>query len=208
MTIALLDDFNRSNGAPGSNWGAAISTYSLPDISGNELDWPAFPSAYWAAQQFAADQGAQCYLGTVVESQYFLLRLTNPGGGAEVGYVVYGSWGGSTPAEAWRMTNGIANQTSLGFANGIMAVTDKWMRATVEGTSLKLYGGTDGVNWNLRQTWTDGNITGAGYIGIFNPNNVTPGTIDNFGGGDLNDTAPAGDAGPKVLITQANRQVW
>ena len=184
-SLPTLDDFNRANGAPGANWGAAISTYSLPNIVGNALDFPQFPSAYWAATTFPANQGSQIQVVPPAEGAYLILRLTNPNTGSESCYSVYGSYAGSFPAEAWKMTAGIPTMTSLGFANGIMQATDKWLQATAVGTTISLYGGSDGSTWNLRQTWTDSAVSSSGYIGVWMSNNVWPGTVDNFGGGSL-----------------------
>lgn len=81
------------------------------------------------------------------------------------------------------MPSGLASMVSLGFENGIMQSSDKWMRATVEGSAIKLFGSSDGSNWTVRKGWTDSSITGAGYVGVFHANNVWPGRLDNFGAG-------------------------
>lgn len=181
----LLDGFNRADGGPGANWGAAVSTYSLPNIVSNELNWPQFPSAMWQPAMEHREQYVWCELSGTADAVHLLLRWTNPNSGIEAGYAVHGAFGGLGPAEAFRWESGAA--TSMGFENGVMDASDTFMLAEATGgspTTLNIYGSSDGTSWNLRKTWQDSVSphVGAGRIGIFHPNNSSGGTINQFGG--------------------------
>jgi hypothetical protein len=182
---SVLDNFNRANGAPGANWVQAVSSYSLPNIvSSTLLDWPQFPSAAWATQ-FSADQEAFVKVAGAATGVYFLLRFAGLNTGAESGYLVYADPGGSGPAEAFKWSSGAASAVSLGFENGVIQSTDLYLWAEIIDNTLKIYGSSDGVTYTLRKTWTDATYDRSGYIGLYNPNNVTASTLDNFGGGTI-----------------------
>ena len=77
--MAVLDDFNRADGAPGANWAQAVSAYSIPNIVSNELSWPQYPSGYWITS-FAANQYVSVKkIG--IGGCSLLLRVTNPNTG-------------------------------------------------------------------------------------------------------------------------------
>lgn len=180
-TTRLLDDFNRANGALGSNWTQAISAYAMPNIVSNAMDWPQFPSAAWATQ-FAANQ--EVWVEFTAGIPHFLLRMQNLNTATRSGYRVYGDNSGAFPAEAFRL-DADGSSTSLGFSNGIMSASDTHQWVSMVGSVIRLYGSSDGTAWTLRQTWSDATYDRAGYIGVVNPNNGSPGALDNFGGGEL-----------------------
>lgn len=180
-----VDDFDGAGTLESAYWDSAMSAYSVPTASGGVLDWPQFPSARYK-ETIGPDQGVQVKFTGGADAIYLVLRLTDPNSGSEDGYVVNANKDGLGPAEAWRMVGGAGGMTSLGFANGIVQPTDDWVRATVVGDTIRLYGSSDGVTWNLRQTWTDSAITGSGETAIWHANNVWPGSLDNYGVLDLN----------------------
>lgn len=181
-TTPILDDFNRADGAPGANWGAAIATYALPNIASNQLDFPQYPSGYWTTS-FAADQEAYVQNSGAATSISLLLRLTNPNSGAETCYVVQGGMGNANLAALSIDKKVGGTLTNLFFANAVMAATDTWLGVSVIGTTMIVYGSSDGVTWNDRKTFVDSAVTGGGFVGVYHANNPTASSIDNFGGG-------------------------
>jgi len=180
--MAVLDDFNRSDGAPGANWAQAISAYSLPNIVSNALDYPQFPSGYWTTQ-FAADQWVSLKRNVAGNVQV-ILRLTSPNSGSESYIRVQADMLGGNGTEAYKVVAGTT--TSLGFESGVMQATDAYLKVEVSGTTINSYASTDGASWSFRKTWdTGGAVSGAGYIGFYNPNNTNAGSIDDFGGGNI-----------------------
>ena len=183
----VLDDFNRADGAPGANWGQAASTYSVPNIVSNQLDWFQFPSAYWAASTFAANQEVFAKgvdTGAGLPEVGFLLRFANPNTGTESGYEVEAISEGLGWAEAFRWDAGA--RTSLGYSNFIVPTGDVYLAASIIGSTITLYSGTDGITWTSRQTWTDTTYNRTGYIGLYAVNNNTlTSALDNFGGGTI-----------------------
>lgn len=193
---ALLDTFDRADGAPGSNWAAAVLTYSVAPIASNRLTLPQFNGEIWNPSTFGPDQEA--YYTSVDTGNGFpdvsiLLRWTNPDSGSEKGYTVKTRPGGS--AEAFVLTAGTGTSTSLGFfASGLLS-TETHVLARVVGNTVSLYGSADGVTWNLRRQWTDNTITGTGNIGLFSGNNSFVGAAENFGGGTIPVSAVAKSGG-------------
>lgn len=180
---SILDNFNRANGAPGANWTLAVSTYGVPNIVSNALDWPAFPSLAWATQ-FAANQEAFVHIVGTSTQVYFLLRFAGLNTGAESGYLVVGQPNDGA-VEAFKWSSGAASAVSLGFENGVLLTTDLYLWAEIIGSSIKLYGSSDGVTYTLRKTWTDSTYDRSGYIGLHQANNVVPSSLDDFGGGTI-----------------------
>jgi hypothetical protein len=180
---SILDNFNRANGAPGANWTLAVATYTIPNIVGNALDWPTYPSLAWATQ-FGADQEAFVRMVGTSSQIFFLLRFAGLNTGAESGYLV-----SAQPAdgavEAWKWSSGAGSAVSLGFQNGVLLTTDLYLWAEIVGNTINLYGSSDGVTYTLRKTWTDSTYNRSGYIGLHSSYNPIPSSLDGFGGGTI-----------------------
>jgi len=198
---AILDNFNRADGALGANWTQAVSTYSMPTIVSNKLDWPTFPSCAWNTV-FAANQEAFVKTGGGATSLYFLLRFNGLNTGTETGYVVFSDINGGTACEAYKWTAGSGSAVSLGYDGFAVLATDTYLWANITGTTISLYGSSDGITWGLRKTWVDSAITGSGKIGLWNANNTLPSSLEDFGGGSL---VSGQVAGPGRLLGRRGR---
>lgn len=180
-----LTNFDQANGPP-NNLTQAVDSYAVPPVASNELTWPQFPSFQWDPTVFRTDVEAWCFLSGHACPTGFLLRWQHPNSGDETGIVVTCNIDDVLgPAEAQVWTEGSSSARSLGFSNFIMDPTDVWQWARCVGNRIELYGGTDGLTWNLRQTWSDAQITTPGKIGMWYANNLSAGaTIGLFGGGN------------------------
>jgi len=184
----ILDNFNRADGSPGSNWSVAKNTYSVPSIILNELNWSQYPSMYWNPTVFDADQ--EIFVKTDAgaggsRDAGLLFRWNNPGGGSENGYYLHCSLIDPYYAELFKIVSG--SGTTLGYFNGVLDPADIWVWVTAIGSAITLYGSADGVHWTLRRTWTDTTFSGSGYIGLYQQNNgggPYP-RLDDFGGGSI-----------------------
>lgn len=188
----VLDDFNRANGAPGANWGVAIFGDSIPNIVSNQLDWPQFPTAYWAASTFAANQevfAKRINTGAGLPENGFLLRFASPNTANESGYyaLIYADGG----TELFKLTSGLGSKVSLGFTNaGTIPSADVYVCVTAVDSTITVYSGTNGVTWTSRKTYSDSTHNRTGYIGLFSENNHTvTSALDDFGGGTIQSVA-------------------
>ncbi len=188
-TCPVLDNFNRADGAVGANWTQAVTTYSMPLIVSNALDWPQFPSMAWVTQ-FGANQEQKVKVVGVVTAVAFLIRFANLNSGAESGYVLRVSIDPPNLAELKVWTSGLASATLIEYTNGVTLGTDVYLCAQAEGSTIRLYGSSDGVNWSLRRSWDDATFNRPGYVGLFNQNNSVPSSLDDFGAGNLSGPTP------------------
>jgi len=184
----VLDDFNRADGAPGANWGQAMFSYSLPNIVSNQLDWPQFPSGYWAVSTFAANQevfAKRVNTGAGLPENGFLLRFANPNTTSESGYyaLIYSDGG----TELFTISGGLGSKVSLGSSGaGTVPSADVYVCVTAVDSTITVYSGTAGTTWTSRRVWTDSTYLRPGYIGLFSENNHTlTSALDDFGGGAI-----------------------
>jgi hypothetical protein len=215
-TTGLLDNFNRANGAPGASWGAAVSTYALPNIVTSALDFPQFPSAYWKTS-FGKDQDCHFKCNAKIE---VLVRFNNPGGGAENGYSVLCGANNSNNGDVslYKWTSGLGSRTQLDYQGGIcpvMTATPWYVWVSAIGNIITLYVSNDGISYTLVKSWTDSTYNVSGFIGVFHPNNSTlPALVDDFAGGGIasgptNTVAPTITGGMQVgQVLTCNEGIW
>lgn len=178
-TIVATDDFNRANGAVGSNWTAALNE-SISLIASNVLQGDASTgnTSYWSADTFDNDQWAEAdaTLGTVYSEvhvdvrssgsgRYMFAWTTDASGTYDIIY-----YNGST-------------FTSIATAKtGVGTTGTRKLRVEVVGTTITGY--VDGVE---QVTATNSGLTsGSPGLGQYRDNN-TGGTLDNFSAGDWTD---------------------
>lgn len=180
----LLTSFTQADGPP-VNILQAINLYSVPPVASNALSWPQFPSAAWV-DVFPADQEAWATIASATGTGLaLLLRFNGLGTGAETGYAVGCCNNDVVPAAAG-IDKWVAGASSnLAFSPGAIPAGYKYGWATAIGGVITGYASPDGITWTQIIQVTDPTFGGQGYIGLFNVNNGTPGTIDDFGGGGL-----------------------
>jgi hypothetical protein len=176
---AVLDSFNRANGAIGPNWGQIFGGFVDFAISGSEAVDPSasnFAWDYWAALQFGPDSEAYATITTLsTDATRICARMTNPTTSQRSGYCVQAA--GNT----WsirRIDNGTATQ--LGAAATQTVSAGSRFGITVVGTTITAwYSSTATAGWTQVLTVTDSMYQGAGYIAL----EARGSHLDDFGGG-------------------------
>jgi PKD repeat protein len=196
---AVLDDFNRANGAPGANWQDQTTRFS---ITSNALA-PQTGEAYleWAPTSFGPNQEVFATLGTVSGSgteQNLSLKTqgaTFSSGHLEVSYSASGARvdvATFTPPSTWKNWGSIAGVTlASGNQFGARAFSDGTVQVYKNGAVV---GTVSVAGWTFA-----GN---GGRIGVSTYN--SSGTrFDNFGGGTvpaaLALSGPAAPAGQRAV---------
>lgn len=185
-TTAVLDNFNRGNGPPGSNWTAIFSTSEpVPNITSNQIDvlGTVSGSGYWNVNTFGPD--TECYhtIGTLqVVSEYDAwVRMSGFHASAipDIGYVLNSN---GTNLSLYK-ADGAGGVTQIGSTTTGLTVLGLWLRA--QGSNLKGYY-WNGSAWVNVFNATDSTFSAAGHIGFeIASTSSNHATIDNFGGGAL-----------------------
>ena len=170
------DNFNRADGALGSNW-TTVSGTAAPEIVSNTLragTAGTLNSAYWSASTFGNDQFAQASLPNSSGTQYgpgIAVRLSGSKG--------YFLWYGNSPntVSLWRMDSSSSwTQLKQSAALTVSPSSDVWKIQAV-GSTISGY-----QNGNLVVQATDTNITsGSPGVWLYYSSNQ----IDNWSGGDV-----------------------
>ena len=187
-TTSILDNFNRSNGAIGSNWTTSgFSAYPLV-ISSDEA----------AATEGANLDGGvwNASFGPILEAYVDIPVLPTTTG---FGLFLRGN---STATTCYSLLYALGSPNAIGlyyFSGGsfvgqagssinVTFAAGDTLGARMVGNVLTLFRKTGGV-WSVLGTITDTSnyISGAGYIGCYTYNDTTV-RLDNFGGG----TVPGG----------------
>lgn len=181
--MALLDDFNRADGAPGTSWSSpSLPTFGAYSIVSNELGGGStFLSSYWNTI-FGADQEARAIIEVVPSSgdaAMLLCRIQNPDTGSFQHYELLLDGVGGGLAQLHIQKNIATTITHLQNTGVTVAAGDQ-VALSVIGTTLRAY--KNGVQAGTDQT--DSSISGAGYIGLAH-RNTTVVKWDDFGGGSI-----------------------
>ena len=171
----VSDNFNRADGALGSNW-TTVSGTGAPKIVSNTLrvrTAGALSSAYWSASTFSSDQFAQASLPNSSGTQYgpgIAVRLSSSKG--------YFLWYGnsSNTVSLWRMDSSSSwTMLKQSAALTVSPSSDVWKIQAV-GSTISGY-----QNGNLVVQATDTNIkSGSPGVWLYYSSNQ----IDNWSGGD------------------------
>jgi hypothetical protein len=178
----VSDNFNRANGALGSNWTTVTGT-NAPKIVSNVLKAGtagAINSAYWSANTFSGNQFAQANLPASSGSNWgpgIAVRLSNSKG--------YFLWYGNTAntVSIWRMDSSSSWTQIAASGTLTIAATDVWM-LQANGSVITAY-----QNGKQVASVTDTHYTtGSPGVWLWFSNNQ----ITNWSGGDLAPTYTVG----------------
>jgi hypothetical protein len=184
----LLDNANRANENPATGWTADFDNQSAQGIKvvSNQLvsiNASLQTTAWWNAQQFAADQEAYFTIATKQGNGFDVfinLRIQNPHTASVNGYnFTLSAAAGTDQVSLWKEVAGVYTQIGSSVAQEFNA--GDIFRARSFGTTHTI-SRFDGASWTLVASWSDASISGAGYIGIGH-NAGANAAFDNFGGG-------------------------
>ena len=176
------DNFDRANGALGSNW-TTVSGTGAPQIVSNTLrvrTAGALSSAYWSASTFSSDQFAQASLPNSSGTQYgpgIAVRLS----GSKGYFLWYGN--SSNTVSLWRMDSSSSWTLLKQSASLTVSPSSDVWKIQAAGSTISGY-----QNGKLVVQATDTNIkSGSPGVWLYYSSNQ----IDNWSGGDVT-TYPIG----------------
>ena len=176
------DNFDRADGALGSNW-TTVSGTGAPQIVSNTLrvrTAGALSSAYWSASTFSSDQFAQASLPNSSGTQYgpgIAVRLS----GSKGYFLWYGN--SSNTVSLWRMDSSSSETLLKQSASLTVSPSSDVWKIQAVGSTISGY-----QNGKLVVQATDANITsGSPGVWLYYSSNQ----IDNWSGGDVT-TYPIG----------------
>ncbi len=178
---SILDDFNRSDGAIGSNWSGDTSGYS---IASNQLDVGTGGEIYWSAASSGADQEVFVTLTNVdansTEQGLLLKSQSSSGYSSGVIEVQYDAVG--SRVQVWTYSSGQGWVQRGADISVTFASSDQFRaRAKANGT-VEVY--RNGVLLATRDVsdWPD--YANSGYIGLWFTG-ASDATLDDLGGGTV-----------------------
>lgn len=193
--MTLRDDFNRANGALGSNWSSSDgnAAYTIVSNTAASSNAQAEEAVWWNPISFNANQFAQATI-TTVSSNAFI----GPAVRVSAGGNYYGFYGDNASRYLISVVGG--TWTSLatlgtGFANNDV------VRLEVEGTTLRAY-----INDVLWTSVTDSSLS-SGSPGLTSWANNVDGRLDDFTAADLTVAAtslviPSRRRAQRVMLTR------
>jgi hypothetical protein len=189
--VALLDDFNRANGALGSNWanvgGLAGSDYVVASNKAKASGGNG--ASAWNASSFSSDQEVQVTLGALdtTAQLWLLLMVANPAAGSFTGYLLVMQQHSTTYDLTLYRGNAGSYTTIVSTVSGISysGTGDVFVLRKVGSALTVLQNGAPVSGFNAV---TDSSpLTGSAYIGIgYSGSNVL--SVDDFGGGATSTT--------------------
>jgi hypothetical protein len=188
--MALLDDFNRADSAAslGSNWTSPIDSDggfagSLGISSNQCYASSAFRDNYWNVTSFDADQEASVVVATLPGggSCRLVARVQNPGAAPSAYYITVFPDGSANFNKIVTGTDTILD--GIGGSGSIQYQAGDTVILRVTGTTLEALRIRASVETS-RDSMTDSDISGGGFIGL-GVGNDTATRFDDFGGGNL-----------------------
>lgn len=175
-----MDNFNRSNGAIGSNWAGATGGYR---ISSNRLDVNAGGDIYWTKASFAADQEAYITLLSIdnaATEMDILLKVQGANWTYGLIEIIYHPAGKNIQVWTYDTVHGWiqhGGSIPVTFVNGDRLIARAWANGTVEiYRNTNLLGSRDITSWPY--------YANGGFIGLWFINSGNA-YLDDFGGGSL-----------------------
>ena len=204
-TTAVLDGFNRPNGAVGANWALIrptgfaamkVANNAAADTSTTVIAWN-----YWKPSTFGPDSEAYATIAAAGASDLIRVcaRMTGAGTTSDSGYCASISATG-----VWSIVR-VDNGTVTTLANGPtqpLAAGDQ-IDIRITGATISALHFTTGGNWTQVLTYDTSHdatrYTAAGSLAV----EFKTSTIDNFGGGTLTATTtpPANQTSPSISGT-------
>ena len=171
--MTLRDDFNRANGALGSNWSSSGGNAAYTIISNTAASSSAQveEGVWWNATTFANDHFAEVTI-TQTASNAFIGPAVRVSSGGNY----YGFYADNATRYLISVVGGTWTQLATlgtGFSNGDV------VRLEVEGTTLRAY-----VNSTLWTSVTNSSLS-SGSAGLTSWANNTDGRVDDFTAADL-----------------------
>jgi RHS repeat-associated protein len=184
-STGILDNFNRADGALGSNWTGPVWPSDSPDqIISQRMAPPGsgWGDDYWSAQQFGADQEVYYTLAALGNgnSSEPLVRVQNSGTGSLRAYGLYVDDAGDT-LQIFRVEN--TSETPIGAAASVTIGAGDQIGLRAVGTTISAWHRPSGGSWTQVVSVTDSTVTGPGYVGIALDSGSV--RIDDFGGGTV-----------------------
>lgn len=181
-TTSVLDNANRADEGPppSASWGNLVAGLV---VSSNQFapSGPGNRSSYWLTA-FNANCEVFATIGTEPASnrtQTLFVRLHDVGAGTTDGYGVrLNKLAGTDTLEVVIMTNG--SLTAIGAAVSQELVSGNKFGLEANGSTFTVYIDT-GSGWTSLFSRTDSTYSVGGFVGA----DVSSGTIDDFGGGNL-----------------------
>lgn len=191
---AVLDGFNRANGAVGSSWSGMTNGFS---IANNRLDVGSGGDIFWAGRSFGSNQEAFVTLTTIdpnAEEINLLLKSQSQNswqsGAIFVWYVPAQNqvsvWTYAA-AQGWVQRG---STISLTLSNG-----DRLGARTTDNGQVEIYRNNTLVAARSITGWP--HVAGGGYIGMWLVN-ASNQLLDDFGGGDVGSSNPTPTIAPSV----------
>lgn len=182
---ALLDNFNRANGALAGNWtGNLWPSEGVPSISSNQVvgTTGGWRSAYFNPQTFTAEAEVFATIANAAAQVDLYMLVSNPGGASITGYALF-----FVPADPGLRIARVDSSSSISYLKFItvtIASGDAIGLGRTPAGVFQAYRKPSGGSWaTIDTTVTDTTYTAAGFVGLeLAPNNSV--AIDNFGGGN------------------------
>ena len=173
------DNFNRADGAIGSNWAGVVGNFVVHTNFADASDLSSDAVMYWNAITFQSDQYAQCALYNLDGDNStagfgVCLRASTS---VSTFYRIVVSAGVTNNVEVSKFVNGVYTQLALrtqAFADGDI------LRAEIHGSTIQIYHNSVQMGADI----TDSSIA-TGQPGIAYSGALFNGDIDNWEGGDF-----------------------
>ena len=177
--MTLRDNFNRANGALGSNWSSSggAAAYTIVSNTAASSNAQVEEAVWWNATTFAADHFAEVTITTVSSNAFIGPAVRVSSGGN-----YYGFYGDNASRYLISVVGGTWTSlatTGTGFTNGDV------VRLEVEGTTLRAY-----INSVLLTSVTDSSLS-SGSAGLTSWANNVDGRLDDFTAADLGEIGRA-----------------
>lgn len=180
---ALLDAFNRADGALGSNWASPqITGFSAFTISSNVIGGSGFNSSGWTSV-FGANQEVFATISVMPTAAYFRLlgRVTNPNSGNENAFCLFVGNDGIAYFEKY--VAGVNSTISIIASGSPVFQVDDAAALVMRDTTLEAWRYRSGA-WALIDSITDTSVSGGGAIGLMTGAESVA-RFDDFGGGSI-----------------------
>lgn len=181
---AVLDNFNRADGALGANWGGKLFSGNSGGctVVSNRAQCTGSQSDYWSAATFGPD----CEVHATFPNLFnfgpvgLFLRVSSPGTASFTGYEVYAYPIGAL-IQVYRIDNGSYVQLGSDISQSLSDGDSVGMEMI--GDTIQVYYKSGAGAWSaVGPTFTDSTYTGAGYLGMEGDGGGSL-SIENFGGG-------------------------